>query len=199
MDFNSIARRILSREASVQRIGSIPVAPEANPYGVVEAMEMRNQAECLSTQGQDFFRKGQPNRAITCLCQSIVLEDAIGNMWGLISDLGNIAEIYRHCQEYEKAENIFVWLRVKDQQLIDRANSFVPQSENKAPEYEANDYHLLYGQHTEGLARVYIATNRRKLARPLMPEVLTSYRIAQRSDRILTATDLDDWLIRHPE
>lgn len=197
MNFKSIAKSILSGEASVRRIGSVRVAGDSERHGVVEAMEMLDQAKDLSRRGQEFFLQGEPDRAITCLCQSIVLEDAIGNMWGLASDLGNIAEIYRHCREYEKAENIFEWLRIRDQQLINKGQRSVPQTENEPSDHEFNDYHLLYAQHTEGLARVYIATGRRKLAVPLMAEILNSYRIAQRGDRIQTATDLDNWLREH--
>lgn len=194
MSLNKFLRAIADGKASVRRIGSVNVAKDANPHGVADAIKDRNLAVDLSQEGQQLFLVGQSDSAITRLCESIVLEDSLGNVWGLVSDLGNIAEIYRHQKEYDKAENIFVWLRVKVEQLAQKIPSDRPLPTDLSSSYEFRDYHLLYGQHTHGLALVYVQTGRQNLALELIPDILRAYEIAQDYDRLQTALHLDKWL-----
>jgi hypothetical protein len=191
MSLRSFIRSILDGKSSPRRIGSVTVAEDADRYNLVAAIKDQDTAKSLSLAAQSLFLAGFPDAAVTKLCESIVLEDSIGNMWGLVSDLGNIAEIWRHGGKYDKAEEIFIWLRLKVEALIAKPD---PRSDYAPTEHELRDYWLLYGQHTHGLALVYVSTKRLGLANDLVPEMLNAYEKAGNPDGVRTATELRSWL-----
>jgi tetratricopeptide (TPR) repeat protein len=186
--------KILLGKASVEQIGSARVAEDANPQGVVSALETARRAQEFSMMAKKLWKAGRLEEAVQSLGQSVVLEESNGNLYGVVSDLGNIATIYRDMHRYGDAEDILVWLRTKDEQLIEQPTAASGLRDIGLSETQRQDYQLLYGLHTEGLARVYIATLRLELAAPLVDEAVSAYQKAKSRDHIEGAEELQRWV-----
>jgi hypothetical protein len=194
MNFKDLMNKILLGNASVEQIGSTRVANDANPQGVVSALETARRAQEFSMMAKNLWKAGRLEEAVQSLGQSVVLEESIGNLYGVVSDLGNIAAIYRDMHRYGDAEDILVWLRTKDEQLIEQPTAAGGLRDIGLSETQRQDYQLLYGLHTEGLARVYISTLRLELAAPLVDEAVSAYQKAKSRDHIEGAEELQRWV-----
>ena len=191
-----LIKKILAGKTSVNRIGSARVALGADPSGVVVALETAALAEEFARSAKELRRKGEVEAAIQGFCRSVVLEEFVGNLWGISSDLGNVAEIYRDLKKYDIAEEIYVWLRELDEHLINEPAQVGDLRKLETPDEQMQDYRLLFGLHSEGLAMVYVATGRYPLAMKLIPEIERSYETAGRKDDLSRVHDLRTWLQR---
>jgi tetratricopeptide (TPR) repeat protein len=194
-NFENIVRGILDQEIQVLQIGSVRVSPNAKPVNLVIALETRQQAHDLSTKGREFTLMGDFDSALAAFRQSIVLEESLGNYWGIASDLGNMAEIYRQARDYDRAENLLVWLREFDQSLIHEFFAR-PRDFTEGRREQLKDYYLLFGMHSESLLRIYLATDRAQFASQIAAEMIDSYENTGEREPIIRARDLIEFLKR---
>jgi hypothetical protein len=196
MDLSGMKKKLLSGEP-IERIGSSRVAPDADREGLAVAIENAELALQFARMAEHALGRGDPESAIYTYCQSIVFEESINNIWGICSDLGNVAEIYRLMGVYDKAEEIYVWLRMKDTELQVEPPEGTGLRPIAVPERQIKDYFMLHALHTEGLARVYIATGRKSSAIALMDEMINSYTKAEKKDALDRGLGLWRWLETH--
>jgi hypothetical protein len=190
ISLRELLRKVRSGEAEVQRLGSTRVAADADKGGVASAMENDLLAQSFSSRAKRLSLEGDTSGALHWLCQSIVIQESTGNISGICSDLGNMANIYLQRQEYKIAKEIFTWLRKIDFELINEPSQIGNLRELDLPEHQLRECNLMYGLHSEGLARVYIAMNEPVLAFALIDEIKQSYEKAGRPDLVAKAGEL---------
>lgn len=195
MDFKEFCSKIASKEIVVKGINGINVADNADPNNVAKAVEMAKQADQLSQQAKSLFMQNRFEEATTYLAQSIVLEDSLGNLFGVASDLGNLANIYLEMGKvdeaiagFEKAIEIDVRL------LVELFNRHV--SNHTTPVDLVVENKLMQGLHLEGLARCLIKKKQFISAAKKTTEAIKAYREARSSSHEAQAQELLTWLAK---
>jgi tetratricopeptide (TPR) repeat protein len=197
MSLRDLISKLVSGDAKIKRIGSLTVAPNASPEGVAAAVEIADRATKLSQQAKLLTQQNRWAEAAVYLQQSIVLEDSIGNKYGMASDLGNLAGIYVKLNQHEKAKGAYETALKISKALLDglpalHARMGTPGS---LAEFERSDYSVMYGMHLEGFARCLIASNLQS-ARDHALLALDAYRNGNSAVHIAQVQELVDWMDR---
>ena len=102
-DQDRVLSSIATGELVVSRIGSVGVAKGANPAGVASAMRAKHEAQEYARAGLQEKQRGRYSSALQLFMNSLAIEDDIGDFFGMASDLGNLADVYRLGGNPEKA------------------------------------------------------------------------------------------------
>jgi tetratricopeptide (TPR) repeat protein len=197
VSMKDLISKLLKGEATLTQIGSITVAKNANPEGVATAVKTADQATKLSQQAKVLMQQNRFAEAATYLQQSVVLEDSIGNKYGMASDLGNLAAMYVKLKQPEKAKDAYKTALKVSKELLDElpARQARLGTTGAHAEFERNDYHTIYGMHLEGLARCLIPSDLAS-AREHTQLALDAYRNGESAVQTAQAQELLDWINR---
>jgi len=197
-ELKALIQKIESGEGKIAQIGSVVVGSGADPYGAATAVRISIQATEIAQRGMELWRQGHLEAASTCLVQSLVLEDAIGNLSGISSDLGNLGAIYNDMKIAGKAAAAYRKALQIDAQLLrelpDRADRVGQGPDQVALEHR--EYKLMEGLHLEGLARSQILRNEFAEARDLVSKALVAYEEAGAERQRAPAQELQTWLLK---
>ena len=107
LPIRQVMSRIARGQIKLEWIGSISVAKGANPRGVASASMNAIRAEQLAARAKVYFSEDKYAEAFICQLQSLVIEDSIGNLAGISSDLGNLGQCTGNWASRIKQRSVF--------------------------------------------------------------------------------------------
>jgi tetratricopeptide (TPR) repeat protein len=183
-------------DIQARQIGSVGVADSADPRNVAGAVKAAADAKDLAALARQFQTQGRLTQAFTCFLQSLVLEDLIGNLYGIASDLGNLADLCLEAKNYAQAAAGFSLAIALDRRLL----AELPQRQKRkgiggAPaRQERQEYHFMLGVHLNEYAVCLTEQREMERARSFAEQAMGAFREAGRSDAEAKSRKLLEWI-----
>lgn len=194
MDKDEFLKNIVQGKTTVNMIGSAGVASSANPRGVAAAVQTSLQAKNFSRRAKELLSQGNFDEAAIYLTQSLVLEDSVGNLQGVASDLGNLASICLEKKMHKKAAEGFEKALELDERVLDEMKERQRRDGGNVGLEVVRQCRFMRGIHLEGLARSAIADGQLADATRSAEQALAAFEEVGEREFVTQIKTLLQWL-----